>query len=195
MTIDVYAAPSKATHWVAMPGQAIGFLVVWLALSIAFKETFGADFDWDLPAAMIGWGVGGTIGGLVQLRRQSRLWEIRNLLRQQLSVLVVCLPMFAIGWTAANFYDRPGWWIGLLGSGAFTILFLMADWTPVEPATTPSRSTWTTISTPPHGSALCLCTGADVQNAAALRARPVIIGVEFTPGRLERSLVHLGPSE
>jgi len=110
--------------WIATRGTIIGFFVAFTLLSVTLKQVFGTDFDWDIPAWLIGWGLGGTIGGLIQLRREGRSVESGKLVAQQLGMVAVALPVFLAAWLGAKFYGGLGWWAGLLGSAGLTMLAL-----------------------------------------------------------------------
>ncbi len=110
--------PAKVASPSLTKGQLIGSVVGVLALAGTLALIFGPrPGEWFWVTFLLGWCVGGAVGGVIQLRRQGRSAEIARLLRQQFLGILLALPIFLGAWLAQRLYGDVGWWAGFLGVG------------------------------------------------------------------------------
>jgi hypothetical protein len=127
----------KLPRQVPVLGTLLGFVVVFVVLSVTLKQVFPTELDWESRIALqaatfiIGLIVGGGIGGLIQLRKQGRVAEVPRFLRHLFLSLVKFLfllwvPMFLAAWLGERLYGRVGHSVGLVASAV--LLFLVQCW-------------------------------------------------------------------
>jgi len=94
-------------------GSIVGYLLLAGTLALIFGPRTGSQ--WFLVTFVIGWGLGGAIGGAIQLRRQRRSAEIGPFLNQQGVGLLFAAPIVLAVWLGQRLYGDIGWWTGLIG--------------------------------------------------------------------------------
>jgi hypothetical protein len=118
MPNEVDTEPGKAAPTSLTKGQLIGSVVGVLALAGTLALIFGPrPGEWFWVTFLLGWCVGGAVGGVIELRRQRRSAEVAGLPRQQFLGLLPALPIFLGAWLAQRLYGDVGWWAGFLGVG------------------------------------------------------------------------------
>ena len=120
-TADQVTKPARL-----FPGHLIGSIVGYLTLAGTLALIFGprTGSQWFLVTFVLGWSLGGAIGGVIQLRRQGRFAEIGQFLIWQGVGVLFAAPIVLAVWLGQRFYGDIGWWAGLVGGVALMGLVL-----------------------------------------------------------------------
>ncbi|MCC6418063.1 MAG: hypothetical protein IT429_07405 [Gemmataceae bacterium] len=120
---EVEAVQPKVTPPPAPPapprllGQLIGSIVGCLLLpgTLALVVDWRPGAGWFVPAVLLGWALGGAVGGVVQLWWQGRAAAVGAFLAQHQFDLIAMALLVLAAWLSQIFGGDEAGWVGLLG--------------------------------------------------------------------------------
>jgi hypothetical protein len=120
---DQSADPSSTPLRSITKGQLIGSIVGFVLLSVITAIVLGPreSGGWMLLIYLVGWFLGGTIGGLWELQRERRMALAGQFVKRQAAALLAVLPIFAAALVGQWYYGATGFWIGLVAGLALVI--------------------------------------------------------------------------
>jgi hypothetical protein len=132
MAIELPSEPGKPPRHVPLLGTFLGIFIAYGLLRVMLNALIGFDFAWEINAinswmvVIIGLIVGGSIGGVIQLRHQGRAADIPSFLRRVLlgglDLFLIWVPMFLAYWLGERLAGGVGALVGLVGSAVLIFL-------------------------------------------------------------------------
>ncbi len=103
---------AKALMWKQSLGGVVGYLLLALVLAVIFGPE--ADFSWNFPTLVIGFGFGQIIGGNRFLKKKGWEGARQEYMQRQLHSAKWMGPMLAASWVVYMLYGSGAWWLSMV---------------------------------------------------------------------------------